>query len=47
MSGDCFVYGLMLMNAGAAIFYAWDGLYVKAAYWIFVMGINYCVLRFQ
>ena len=47
MSGDLFVWGLMTLNAGAAIFYAWDGLYVKAFYWCCVIGLNYSLLRMK
>lgn len=47
MSGDVFVYGLILLNAGACLFYAWEGLWVKSAYWLCVIGLNYCLLRMK
>lgn len=47
MSGDYFVYGLMALNAGAMAFYAWDGLYMKAFYWLCVIGLNFSILRMK
>jgi hypothetical protein len=43
--GDWFVYGLITLNAGAMVFYALDGLYMKAFYWACVIGLNVCVLK--
>lgn len=45
--GDYFVYGLMTLNAGAMVFYALDGLYIKAFYWLCVIGLNYSLLRMK
>jgi hypothetical protein len=45
MMGDWFVYGLITLNTGAMVFYAWDGLYTKAFYWACVIGLNLCVLK--
>lgn len=47
MSGDLFVYLLMILNAGAMVFYALDGLYVKAFYWLCVIGLNWSILRMK
>ena len=47
MSGDVFVYGLIVMNAGACLFYLAEGAVVKAFYWLCVIGLNYCVLRMK
>jgi hypothetical protein len=47
MIGDWFVYGLITLNAGAMVFYAWDGLWNKAFYWLCVIGLNYSLLRMK
>lgn len=47
MSGDYFVYGLITLNAGAMVFYALDGLYMKAFYWLCVIGLNWSILRMK
>jgi hypothetical protein len=47
VSGDYFVMGLITLNAGAAVFYAWEGLYTKTFYWLCVIGLNYCILRMK
>jgi hypothetical protein len=47
MTGDWFVYGLMALNTGAMVFYAWEGLYTKAFYWLCVIGLNYSLLRMK
>lgn len=47
MSGDWFVYGLITLNAGAMVFYAVDGLYMKATYWASVIVLNFCVLKMK
>lgn len=47
MTGDWFVYGLICLNAGAAVFYAWEGLYVKAFYWVCVIGLNCSLLKMK
>ena len=43
--GDLFVYALMLLNAGAALSYAAQGLYIKAFYWTCVLGLNWCLVK--
>ena len=45
--GDLFVYALMLLNAGAALSYAAQGLYVKALYWTAVLVLNWCLVKMQ
>jgi hypothetical protein len=47
MSGDYFVYGLITLNAGAMLFYAYDGLWNKAFYWACVIGLNWSILRMK
>lgn len=47
MNGDLFVYLLISLNVGAAMFYAWDGLWVKAGYWVCVVGLNFCLLKMK
>lgn len=47
MSGDWFVYGLMTLNAGAMVWYGWDGNWNKATYWAAVIVLNACVLRMK
>ena len=47
MSGDWFVYGLMTLNFGAMVFYAYDGLWNKAFYWLCVIGLNFSILRMK
>ena len=47
MSGDWFVYGLIALNAGAMAFYAYDGLWTKAFYWLCVIGLNWSILRMK
>ena len=47
MSGDYFVYSLIVLNVGACIWYAMDGLWVKSLYWLCVVGLNYCLLRMK
>ena len=47
MTGDWFVYGLITLNAGAMLTYGWQGNWWKAAYWFFVIGLNYCILKMR
>lgn len=47
MTGDYFVYALIALNAGASVFYACEGQYVKATYWICVVGLNVCLLKLK
>lgn len=47
MSGDWFVWALMVLNAGAAGFYLWEGKTIKTVYWLAVMVLNFCVLRMR
>lgn len=47
MSGDCFVYALMALNAGAMIFYGADGHWNKSFYWLCVIGLNWSILRMK
>jgi hypothetical protein len=47
MTGDLFVYALMTLNAGACVWYALDGLWVKAFYWLCVIGLNWSLLRLK
>lgn len=47
MSGDYFVYGLMMLNVGACVWYAWDGFWIKSFYWPCVVGLNYSLLRMK
>jgi len=47
MSGDLFVYGLIAMNLCAAIYYAYDGLWIKAFYWLCVIGLNASLLKMK
>jgi hypothetical protein len=47
MSGDLFVYVLMALNAGASLWYALEGQFVKSFYWLCVIGLNFCILRLK
>lgn len=47
MLGDWFVYALMTLNAGAMLTYGWQGAYVKAFYWLCVIGLNWSILRMR
>ena len=47
MSGDTFVYTLMLLNAGASVAYLWHGQYIKSLYWVAALLLNFCVLRMR
>ena len=47
LNGDWFVYGLITLNAGAAIGYGWQGNWIKAFYWCCVIGLNYALLRMK
>ena len=47
VAGDAFVYLLMLLNLGAALSYAAQGLYVKAVYWAAVLVLNGCLVKMQ
>ena len=47
IAGDYFVVCLMVLNAGAALSYAAQGLYVKAVYWTAVLVLNGCLVRMQ
>ena len=47
IAGDLFVYVLMLLNLGAALSYAAQGLYVKAIYWSAVFILNGCLVKMQ
>lgn len=47
MSGDWFVYALMALNAGAMIFYGFEGHWNKSFYWLCVIGLNYSILRMR
>lgn len=47
MSGDYFVYGLVTLNAGACLVYAWEGQWVKSFYWLCVIGLNVSLLRMK
>ena len=47
MTGDWFVYALISLNLGACAFYAWEGVYVKAFYWLCVVGLNWALLRMK
>ena len=47
IAGDLFVYTLMLLNAGAALSYAAQGVYVKALYWTAVLVLNGCLVKMQ
>ena len=47
IGGDLFVYTLMLLNLGAALSYAAQGLYVKALYWAAVLVLNGCLVKMQ
>ena len=47
IAGDIFVYTLMLLNLGAALSYAAQGLYVKALYWSAVLVLNGCLVKMQ
>ena len=47
IAGDYFVVCLMLLNLGAALSYAAQGLYVKAIYWCAVLVLNGCLVKMQ
>ena len=47
IAGDLFVYALMLLNLGAALSYAAQGVYVKAIYWCAVLVLNGCLVKMQ
>ena len=47
MSADWFIYTLMALNAGACLFYAIEGFWVKSFYWLCVIGLNFCILRLK
>ena len=47
MTGDWFVYALIALNAGACVTYAWSGVYLKAFYWLCVIGLNYSLLKMK
>ena len=47
MSGDWFVYALMVLNVGASVTYAWHGHGWKACYWATVALLNLCLLRLK
>ena len=47
MSGDLSVYGLMSLNAGACLFYAWEGAGYKALYWASVIVLNFSLLKLK
>ena len=47
MLGDWFIYGLMTMNAGASLAYAWEGAAYRSLYWATVMLLNYCLLKLK
>ena len=47
MAGDYFVLALMTLNAGACVTYAWQGHWMKAFYWLCVIGLNFSLLKFK
>lgn len=47
MTADLFVYALITLNAGACVFYLWEGAFIKSFYWLCVIGLNYCLLRMK
>lgn len=47
MNGDWFVYGLITLNAGAMVSYGWQGNWNKAFYWLYVVGLNWSLLRLK
>ncbi len=47
MTGDWFVWGMITMNAGAMLAYAWQGHGWKAVYWASVLVLNYSLLRLK
>lgn len=47
MIGDFFVYALISLNVGAAVCYAWQGIWIKSFYWCCVIGLNYSLLRMK
>lgn len=47
MSGDYFVYALIVLNTGAMVSYGWQGLWLKSFYWLCVVGLNLSLLRLK
>lgn len=47
MNGDWFVYGLITLNAGAAIGYGWQGQWWKVLYWVAVIVLNVSLLKLK
>ena len=47
MLGDWFVYALMTLNAGAMVFYGFEGHWNKSFYWLCVIGLNWSILRMK
>lgn len=47
MTADWFVYSLIALNAGACVFYLWEGHGWKAFYWLCVVGLNVCLLKLK
>jgi hypothetical protein len=47
MIGDYFVLTLMALNLGACVAYAWQGAWIRAFYWLCVIGLNYSLLRLK
>lgn len=47
MTGDWFVYTLMVLNLGASATYFEQGERWKAVYWISAFLLNLCVLRMK
>lgn len=45
--GDYFVYALIALNFGACVAYVWQGVWVKAFYWLCVVGLNWCLLQMK
>ena len=45
MAGDWFVMALMTLNAGAAIAYAYQGVWWKVLYWCAVVLLNLSLLK--
>ena len=47
MRAEYFVYTLMVLNACAAGFYAYEGEGFKALYWTAAFTLNLCVVNFR
>jgi hypothetical protein len=47
MTADYFVYALMTLNAGACLWYGYEGQYVKSLYWLCVIGLNWSLVRMK